>query len=196
MQASLPRIILASTSRYRRQLVKRLGVPFDCVAPLVDEELLKDPRLAPLELARHLARAKARSVAELHPDAIVIGSDQLAVIDEQVLGKPGSRARAIEQLTQLAGRAHRLITAMSVWHRGVEHDHVDVTTLTMRDLTPVELARYVDADEPFDCAGSYKLEARGIALFASIETADHTAITGLPLIALVSMLRDFGVSVP
>ncbi len=196
MQATSPRIILASTSRYRRQLLERLGLTFESLAPLVDEESLKDPRLPPLELARHLARAKAESIAELHPEAIVIGSDQLAVIDEQILGKPGSRDRAIAQLTQMSGRAHRLITAMSVWQRGVEREHVDVTTLTMRQLGPAELAKYVDFDEPFDCAGSYKLESLGIALFASIETADHTAITGLPLIALVSQLRDLGVKVP
>jgi septum formation protein len=194
--AESARIILASTSRYRRQLVERLGVTFECLAPLVDEESLKDPRLSPLELAKYLARAKAQSIAELHPSAIVIGSDQLAVIDDRVLGKPGSRVKAIEQLTHMSGREHRLITAMSVWHQGQAHEHVDVTTLTMRVLRQDEIERYVDADEPLDCAGSYKLESLGIALFESIESSDHTAITGLPLIALVGILRDLAVVLP
>lgn len=189
-------IVLASTSRYRRALLERLGIPFDAAAPACDEEALKDPALAPQELAEHLAAAKALSLADDHPQAIIIGSDQVADLEGEILGKPGSPAAAVAQLQQMRGRPHRLITAMALWHCGRLHRHTDVTTLHMRPLDDAALERYVAADDPVDCAGAYKLEARGIALFERIESADHSAITGLPLIALVTLLRDLGVAVP
>lgn len=189
-------IILASTSPYRRALLGRLGLPFDCVAPPIDEEALKDPALAPRALAEALAAAKADSVAATHPDAIVIGSDQLVSCDGRILGKPGDADRAVGQLLALSGRSHLLITAMAVRAGGRLHRHTDLTTLAMRRLGRPEIERYVEADRPFDCAGGYKLEARGIVLFESIESADHTAITGLPLIGLTTILRDLGVTLP
>ena len=189
-------LILASTSPYRRALLERLGVPFRCVAPRVDEEALKDDALAPGELARLLARAKAASMAGEVPDAVVIGSDQLVALDGRVHGKPGTVENAVEQLLAMAGRPHELVTAMAVWHRGKVVEHTDVTTLWMRPLTRAEAERYVAADRPLDCAGAYKLEARGIALFERIESGDHTAITGLPLIALTTILRDLGFAIP
>jgi septum formation protein len=189
-------LVLASTSPYRRALLERLGVPFRCVAPSVDEDALKDPGLAPRDLARHLARAKAASVAAGAPGAVVIGSDQLVALDGRIHGKPGSVEAAVAQLLALAGRPHELVTALAVTHEGRWWEHTDVTTLWMRPITRAEAERYVAADRPTDCAGSYKLEERGITLFERIESNDHTAITGLPLIALTTMLRALGFAIP
>jgi septum formation protein len=193
----MPSLVLASTSVYRRQLLVRLGVPFSAVAPACDEEALKDPKLSATQLASHLAREKARSVLGRVPDAHVLGSDQLVEIEGDVLGKPGTRESAVAQLSRLAGRTHRLITAFALLRPdGQPTEHIDIHSLHMRSLTQAELERYVDADQPLDCAGSYKIEARGIALFERIEGADFSAITGLPLIALTSALRAQGFVVP
>ncbi len=193
-------LVLASTSPYRRELLARLGLPFRTVAPTCDEEALKDPALTPRELAERLAEAKARSIAATQPDATVIGSDQVAALQHGnrwlVLGKPGSPERAVEQLGQLAGRTHLLITAMVVVHRGRLIRHTDQTRLAMRPLTRDQLERYVAADQPVDCAGAYKLEARGIGLFDRIASEDHTAITGLPLLALGRILAECGFVTP
>lgn len=196
----IPDLVLASTSRYRHALLERLGLPFRAIAPACDEEALKDPALAPQQLAEHLALAKAQSLEPSLPQATIIGSDQLAAVEVDghwtILGKPGSRERAIDQLALLSGRTHLLVTAMVVIHRGARHRHTDLTRLTMRRLDRDALARYVDADQPLDCAGAYKLEALGIALFERIDSADHTAITGLPLIALTRILSDVGYALP
>jgi septum formation protein len=191
-------LVLASTSPYRRALLERLGLPFRCVSPRVDEEALKAERAGetPEALAERLALAKAASVADAFPAATVIGSDQLVAIDGEVLGKPGTADRAVAQLLRLAGHSHRLITAVAILDRGRVVSHTDVTTLHMRPLTAAELARVVAADSPLDCAGGYKLEARGITLFERIDSADHTAIVGLPLIALTTILRDLGYELP
>lgn len=189
-------IVLASTSPYRRALLERLGLDFTAVPPACDEEALKDPGLSPQALAEHLAAAKAASLAARHREAIIIGSDQLAELDGAILGKPGDRAGALAQLRAMQGREHRLITALAVRHGDAIHRHTDVTRLQMRALDDAGLERYLDADQPFDCAGSYKIEARGIALFEHIASDDHSAITGLPLIALCSILRELGVAVP
>lgn len=196
--SSLPRLILASTSPYRRELLARLGLPFECRPPLVDEEALKRQfgPIAPEDLAAALAEAKAAGLAQSQPDATLIGSDQLATCDGRILGKPGDAQAAIEQLQAMSGREHRLITALAVRRDGTVHRHTDVTTLRMRPLNDVEIRRYVAADQPYDCAGSYKLESRGIALFDRIESSDQTAIVGLPLIALVTILRDLGYPLP
>jgi septum formation protein len=193
----MPKLVLASTSVYRRELIGRLGLASHAVAPGCDEEALKGGGLGPAELALHLARQKAQSVAGQWPLAHVLGSDQLVEIEGEVLGKPGSPERALEQLTRLCGRAHRLMTAFAlVCPDGSVVEHVDVHVLHMRALTRDELARYVSADQPLDCAGSYKIEARGIALFERIEGADFTAIMGLPLVALTTALRAQGFAVP
>jgi septum formation protein len=191
----MPRLVLASTSPYRRDLLQRLGLAFEAVAPRCDEEALKDPSLPPRLLAQLLAREKALSVHE--SDAFVLGSDQLVEIDGEVLGKPKSRERAVAQLARLAGRVHRLVTAFAlVTPDGGIDEHVDVHTLHMRALSRAELERYVAADLPLDCAGSYKIERGGIALFERIEGADFTAITGLPLVALTTLLRRHGFALP
>jgi septum formation protein len=176
-------------------LLERLGIPFEIRRPDVDEESIKSTwKGSPAGLVRHLARAKAESVAER--GAVVIGSDQIAVLDGRILGKPGSAGAAITQLTLLSGRTHELITATAIASAGKVDEDANVTRLTMRSLAPAEIERYVAADMPTDCAGSYKLESRGIALFEAIESADHTAIVGLPLIALTTALRNLGFRVP
>jgi septum formation protein len=189
-------LILASTSPYRRALLERLGVPFRSEAPRVDEDAFKDPTLAPESLAERLARLKAESLADAWPESTIIGCDQLVSLDGQVLGKPGTGPAAVDQLLRMSGRTHELITALSLWRRGRSVGHTDVTVLWMRPLARAEIESYVAADRPLDCAGSYKLESRGIALFERIESADHSAITGLPLIALTTILRDLGFRIP
>jgi len=191
-------LILASTSPYRRAQIERLGVPFRSVAPDVDEEALKTRwgAVAPRELAERLAHAKAASVAERAPEAVVIGGDQLVAFDGRILGKPGTIEGAIAQLRELSGRSHDLITALAVIRGFETYAHVDVATLNLRQLTPDSIARYVNADRPMDCAGSYKLESRGITLFESIDSDDHSAIVGMPLIALTSILRGIGLAIP
>jgi septum formation protein len=194
----MPELILASTSPYRRQLLERLGVPFRAVAPQVNEaaiQALFDASSAG-DLAEHLAIAKAVSVSRQQPDAVVIGSDQVAVCGDRILGKPGTVDAAMEQLHFLSGKTHQLMTAVCISFAGGLQVERDVTSLTMRPLTPDEIERYVRADEPLDCAGSFKLESRGIALFSAIQSADHTAITGLPLIGLTTTLRELGYSIP
>jgi septum formation protein len=176
-------------------LLERLGIPFEARWPDVDEDAVKAAwNGTPVELVRHLARAKAQSVAE--PDAVVIGSDQMAVLDGEILGKPGSTEAAVEQLSTLSGRTHELLTAVAVLTAGKLQQHLDTTRLTVRSLSREEIVRYVAADMPTDCAGSYKLESRGIALFESIESSDQTAIVGLPLIALTTILRNLGFRIP
>ena len=192
----VPPLVLASTSRYRRALLERLGLPFTTTAPACDEEALKDPRLKPQALAELLAEAKAASLAGTHPAAVIIGSDQVCEVDGAILHKPGTVEGAVAQLLRLEGRAHRLITAMVVVHGARRWRHTDVTTLVMRQQSAAALERYVVADQPLDCAGAYKLEQRGIGLFERIDSADHNAIVGLPLIALAGILREVGYQIP
>ena len=190
-----PRLILASTSRYRREMLSRFGLPFDAVAPGVDETPLDGE--APLDLVQRLAAAKAAAVARAYPDACVIGSDQLAEFDGRVLGKPGTPERAIEQLRAMSGREVTFLTALCVM-RG-EHEvgvAVDRTVVRFRTLSQAEVERYVEAEQPLDCAGSFKSEGRGITLFDAIETVDPTALIGLPLIATARLLRDAGFVLP
>ncbi len=189
-------LVLASTSPYRRALLERLGVPFGCRAPAVDEEALKASLgpLPPEALAETLAAEKARSLAG--PGLVVIGGDQLVAFEGRVLGKPGTAERAVAQLLALSGRTHHLITALAVWHEGRIERHLDRAALTMRPLGRAEIERYVAADQPWDCAGAYKLEQRGIVLFERIDARDHSAITGLPLMALTSLLREVGFAIP
>jgi septum formation protein len=196
-------LVLASTSVYRRELLTRLGVAFRCVAPRLDEASLDSPGKEPREIAALLALGKAASIRPLEPSATIIGSDQIVAIEGQILGKPGSRQRAVDQLTALSGRTHELITAVGVLKAGESPEdtrqtwlHTDVTRMTMRSLSRDEIERYIDHEKPFDCAGSYKFESRGIVLFERVETDDPSAITGLPLIALVSFLRSIGHTVP
>ena len=190
-------LVLASTSRYRRALLERLGLVHEAVAHRCDEDAYKDGSLAPDELARTLARAKAESVRSMHLDSFVIGSDQLLNLDGAVLGKPGTKERANAQLAMLSGRTHRLVTALAViTPDGSLHEHLEVHHMRMRTLRAEEIERYVDVDEPLDCAGSYRIERLGIALFERIDGHDFTAIEGMPLLALSNLLRREGFLLP
>jgi len=187
-------LVLASTSRYRRELLARLGLPFDVARPEVDESPL--PREAPVELARRLAFAKAQAVARLQPGSCVIGSDQVAELDGLPLGKPGTRAAAIAQLQAMSGRAVNFHTGLAIvaWNRSLAA--LDTTVVRFRALQRDEIERYVDAEQPLDCAGSFKSEGLGIALFDAIESVDPTALVGLPLIATARLLREAGFRLP
>jgi len=189
-------LILASSSPYRRELLARLGLAFRCIEPGVDEETIKRSLLDPTVLAETLARAKAESVAAYLPEAVVIGSDQLVAFDGRIMGKPITAERAVEQLLCLAGHEHQLITSAAVADVSGTETVTDVTTLLMRTLSRSEAERYVEVDRPLDCAGSYKIEARGIALFDRIDSRDHSAIIGLPLLAVCRMLRSRGFALP
>lgn len=194
--ATTPSLILASTSPYRRQLLERLGVAFTAEAPDVDESAVKKELKEPAAVARKLALAKAESVAKKHKGAIVIGCDQVAILDSALLDKPGTAANAIDQLQKLQGREHFLMTAVAIVHKGGVAEFVDTANLSMRKLTKAEIERYVAADEPLDCAGSYKIESRGIALFERIEASDQSSIMGLPLLRLCEELRKLGLQLP
>ncbi len=193
----MKRLILASTSRYRRSLMDRLGVPYEAVAHRVDEDAYKWDGQDPEALARTLSEAKAASLRELFPDAYILGSDQVAIVGSEILSKPVTVAAAEAQLRRLRGGTHSLITGLAldcpdaqVWAEA------DRTTLKMRALTDGEIARYIAADEPLDCCGSYRIESRGIALFESIDCPDYTAIVGLGLLRVCSLLRRAGFNVP
>ena len=189
-------ILLASTSPYRRELLARLGLAFEAVAPGVDEA----PRAheLPVDRALRLAHEKAASVAARHPEAIVIGSDQVAACGERVLEKPGDAARAREQLALLSGRSARFYTACALLapRPGPHLAHVDTTTVSFRSLSGEEIARYVERDRPFDCAGSFKAETLGVTLLEAIDTQDPSALIGLPLIWLAGALRSAGFPLP
>jgi septum formation protein len=186
------RLILASTSRYRRELLERLRLPFDVEAPDVDETPL--PGEQPATLARRLARAKAAEVAARFPGAIVIGSDQVADLDGQPLGKPGTRERAVEQLTAMRGRTVLFHTAVAVRcvAKAVDTNELATVTVRFRNLGDEEIGRYLDLEQPYDCAGSAKAEALGITLLSAIESDDPTALIGLPLIRTCALLREAG----
>ena len=195
----MPRLILGSTSPYRRELLARLGLPFDTQAPEVDETAL--PGEAPASLAARLAIAKAEAVAALQPGTWVIGSDQVAELDGCALGKPHRRDAAIAQLQALSGRKARFHTSLCVarvTHEGLRNSlhSVDLTVVRFRPLTGAEIERYVDAEQPLDCAGSFKCEGLGITLFEAIDNRDPTALIGLPLIALSGLLRQAGHTLP
>jgi MAF protein len=186
-------LVLASSSRYRAELLQRLGLPFTSRAPAVDET----PRPGePAEaLVSRLSRSKAAAVAEHKGTALVIGSDQVAVSDERILGKPGTAERAREQLASLSGRTVTFLTGVCLLDpgRGLEQSAVVTTTVRFRSLAQAEIADYVAREQPLDCAGAFKSEALGIALFESVTSDDPTALVGLPLITLCSMLGKAGV---
>lgn len=195
MGQGTPRLVLASTSRYRRALLERLGWPFEVVAPEVDEAPLRGEK--PAATALRLAEAKARAVASRYADALVIGSDQVAELDGRPIGKPLDPADAVTQLRAASGRTVVFHTGVAVvnarsGHCGVRL--VDVAS-TFRQLHDAEIEHYLLRERPYDCAGSVKSEGFGIALFERIESDDPTALIGLPLIAVTALLRDEGLDV-
>lgn len=187
------RLILASTSPYRSKLLARLGLPFDTAAPRVDER--PRPGEAPQTLVLRLAEAKARAVAPAHPSALIIGSDQVACIDDQILGKPGDRPRAIAQLELAAGRTLLFHTGLCLLNTrtGRAQTLVEPFRVQFRPLTRAQIEAYIDRDQPYNSAGSFKSEGLGIALFERMEGEDPSALIGLPLIRLVTLLESEGV---
>lgn len=183
-------LILASTSRYRRELLSRLRLPFEVQSPAVDETPL--PGEAPALLAERLALAKARAVATQHPGAWVIGSDQVADLDGQAIGKPGTHEKAVAQLQAMRGLAVVFQTAVAVVAPGFAELRRVPVTVRFRELSDAEIERYLRLEQPYDCAGSAKSEGLGIALLEAIESDDPTALIGLPLIATCDLLRASG----
>jgi septum formation protein len=188
-------LVLASTSPYRRELLARLGLPFTGTAPPYVEE--HDLELSPDALVVELARRKADSLVPQHPDALILAADQVAEIDGEILTKPGTSERAAAQLLRLRGRAHRLLTGVvlldAASHR--REEALDVQVMCMRELAEAQIRAYIEVEQPLDCAGAYRVEGRGIALFASMQGQDYTGIIGLPLTRVVELLGRFGIAV-
>ena len=189
-------LVLGSTSPYRRELLQRLRLPFSVSSPAVDET--PRPGESPRDLALRLALAKAHAVAAQHPGAVVIGSDQVADLDGQPLGKPGTHERATAQLRQMSGHSVVFQTAVAVVCQDTGFEQVELATVSVRfrALTDAEIERYLRAEQPYDCAGSAKSEGLGISLLDAIDSDDPTALVGLPLIRTCRMLRAAGLVLP
>lgn len=190
-----PKLILASTSPYRRELLGRLGLPFETANPKTDETAL--PGEMPEAIALRLSEAKARAVATSFPDALIIGSDQVAVMDGRIFGKPGSHAKAVEQLRALRGRTVNFFTGLCLLNARTGHAQIRgvPTLVTFRNLSDCEIENYLQREQPYNCAGAAKSEGLGIALLSRMEGEDPNALIGLPLIALCDMLRSEGIGI-
>lgn len=189
-------LVLASTSPFRRELLSRLGLAFETDDPAVDESPRKGER--PTDLVCRLAVAKARAVAQRHPDSLIIGSDQVACLDDSILGKPGDAQRAAEQLAASSGKSVTFFTGLCLLNAATRLAQVrcEPFTVHFRRLTAAQIHRYLQAEKPFNCAGSFKSEGLGITLFEKMEGDDPSALIGLPLIRLVTMLASAGVQLP
>lgn len=192
--SSAPTLILASSSPYRRQLLERLGLPFTTIAPNLDESPL--PGETPKNLTLRLAKAKAKAIATLHPNAWIIGSDQSADLNGQVIGKPGTHEAALSQLKQMQGQVVVFHTALCLTGKDFCKTVNIPTTVQFRKLSEQVLDQYLRIEKPYDCAGSAKSEGMGIILLEKIDSQDPTALIGLPLIALTSLFQEAGISVP
>ena len=184
-------LILASTSTYRRDLLRRLGVDFQAVAPEYEEE--HDLDLPPDQLVVELAARKAKSLAGRFPENLIIGCDQVAELDGRILLKPGTIERAKTQLKELSGRTHRLLTGLVVFQPATSRQEaaLDIHHMTLRELKDYEIDAFMESEKPIDCAGAYKVEGPGIALFESMSGDDYTGIIGLPLTKLAGLLKRF-----
>jgi septum formation protein len=185
-------LILASTSKYRAQLLAQLGWEFSGVAPAVDEDAQKKIISDPRKLCETLSLMKAQDVFKKNSESLIIGSDQVCTLKGKIYGKPHDFERAHRQLSDLQGQTHELMTGVSIVYPKGTVSFVNTTKLTMRPLSSLEIDLYLQEDQPYDCAGSYKLETRGIKLFSAIEMSDHTSIIGLPLINLSNELIKLG----
>ncbi len=192
----MQRLVLGSTSPFRKGLLEKLGLPFVTCAPQVDESRL--PGETPHELVARLAETKARDVAKQYPETLTIGSDQVACIDGIVVGKPGVRDKAIEQLSSASGKSVTFYTGLCLYNARADRTQtaVEPFVVNFRALTEAQIARYVDREKPFNCAGSFKSEGYGITLFTSLDGRDPNTLIGLPLIRLVEMLDKEGVILP
>lgn len=183
-------LVLASESKYRKAQLETLGIPFETLSPLIDEDQEKQNWSNPYLMAQGLAHMKAESLAA--PDRIVIGGDQLVHFKGEILGKPKTREGAIAQLQKLQGHTHEIVTGLCVITPDLMFEHLDITKMHMKPLTLIEIEAYVDLDQPLDCAGSYKVEQHGRPLFSEIITQDFSAILGMPLLKLTQFLHNLG----
>ena len=188
------KLILASTSKYRKELLTRLGLPFSCVSPAVDEQALTGE--TPMAMALRLAEAKALAISQTETDAWVIGSDQVVDLNGLAMGKPGDHAKALQQLQSLRGNTVRFHTAVCLAKGRATQVMNVITEVTFRDLDDATLHAYLLAETPYDCAGSAKSEGLGICLLEKVRSDDPTALIGLPLIAVCTLLRDAGFKIP
>lgn len=195
MPTSSKPLILGSSSRYRKALLDRLGLSYDCVSPDIDETALVGETAG--DLVARLAKAKAQTVASTHPNAVVIGSDQVCINGDQILGKPHNVENAQAQLAAASGKAVSFLTSLCVLDTdGTAYEATSEIKVQFRDLSAEEISRYIASDKPLDCAGSFKSEALGVSLFASVSTDDLTALEGLPLIKTCEFLRACGFQLP
>jgi len=189
-----PPLILASSSRYRADMLDRLGVPFSTAASGIDET--PKPGESAEDLVRRLALSKAKHIATSHPDALIIGADQVSVLDDRILGKPGTRERAVLQIREMSGKRVDYLSGIALIGPGIERVDIVATRLTYRELGQPEIERYVDRDQPFDCAGAMRSERLGIALLETLASDDPTALIGMPLIRIAEWLRLAGYQIP
>lgn len=184
----MTKLILASTSKYRKQLLSQLHWDFETEGPIVDETIYKDQNLSPKDLAQKLSLLKASDVLSRNENALIIGSDQVCALGNTIFSKPQNYENAFKQIKKMSGKEHELLTAVTIMNNRDSFTWVNSTKLTMRELEDEDIKRYLKIDTPYDCAGSYKLEAMGIKLFEKIQMTDHTAIIGLPLIEITNVL--------
>lgn len=189
-------LVLGSSSPFRRELLERLGLPFECHNPDIDESARAGE--APRDLVARLSEAKARAVAQAWPQALIIGSDQVAVVDNEILGKPGNQEKAHAQLARLSGRTVTFLTGLCLYNSASDRVQLDVIPyrVDFRSLTPEQIERYLEQEQPYNCAGSFRSEALGVTLFKRMQGDDPSALVGLPLIRLVEMLAEEGVVLP
>ncbi len=196
MPSTLPPIVLASSSSYRRELLTRLQLPFTCHSPDIDET--PQANESAQTLVQRLALSKARALAQHYPQHIIIGSDQVAVLDGKIIGKPLHAEGATQQLSAASGRSLVFLTGLAVIDTRTQIEQVDLVPFTVhfRTLNAAQIQRYIAAEQPFDCAGSFKSEGLGVSLFQATEGGDATSLVGLPLIRLCDMLNACGIAVP
>ena len=196
MPSTLPPIVLASSSSYRRELLTRLQLPFTCHSPDIDET--PQANESAQALVQRLALSKARALAQHYPQHIIIGSDQVAVLDGKIIGKPLHAEGATQQLNAASGRSLVFLTGLAVIDTRTQIEQVDLVPFTVhfRTLNAAQIQRYIAAEQPFDCAGSFKSEGLGVSLFQATEGSDATSLVGLPLIRLCDMLNACGIAVP
>lgn len=192
----MKKVILASKSPYRKELLSRLGVEFTCIPSHIDEEVLKSQISGPALLSLKLAEEKALKIHKLYSDQIIIGSDQICWFNGQSLSKTGSIEDSKEELRLMQGGEHTLFTSYVIIFGDNKIEHTNTTILKMKPLNEAQISKYLEKDNPIDCAGSYKMECHGISLFDAIETQDHTAIIGLPLLQLSKDLTKLGLIIP
>lgn len=183
------KLILASSSSYRQAQLKQLGLEFLSLSPEADEDQFKNKNLAPLELSRVLSELKGLDLSAKYPDDLILSGDQVCALGDTIFSKPGSKEKAQQQLLTLQGQTHQLMTSFTLTQNGRAETFTTIANLKMTTLTTAQIDRYLDQDKPYQCCGSYRLEAQGICLFDSIDCDDHTAIIGLPLISLSRALR-------